>query len=179
MEAMYEKVAENVRCFVPLLEKRLAYYNYGLGKWSVTVESKPVPRAPFTPRPVAVLRAQLWDRDNVTRRFDIHATLFRTASRRGVELDEPPLWTHDQFINFVPPLSFSASTVAAALNDCDRSITIPCVLGWWRDVWRFCFDRQAEKAREVARYKEELAAAVWHPRRVEAWLAAGVELEAL
>lgn len=33
--------------------------------------------------------------------------------------------------------------------------------------------------RRCGLYKEELIAAAWHPRRVEAWLAAGVEIESL
>lgn len=77
--------------------------------------------------------------------------------------DVGPCYIELQPAAYLSPMGFDESTV-----------------GWWYRLVREKRKRQRALAEaRIAPIKEELIAAAWHPRRVERWLEAGVEIETL
>ena len=176
MQSRYDETAEAVRCFVPMLVKKLAAHGYTVEVWRIQVKSGyTTPRNPW-PLPCSrtiLLHLTVKDNDTPGRVVIINTVLERAGKGASAVYTTQRVQQHT--------LHGHAASMSAesALAECDRLIVCTAVKGWWQRVGPWCYDRKEEKAKQVAVFKEGLAAAVWAPARVAAWLEAGVELEAL
>lgn len=179
LQTRYEEAAEAVRCFVPLLTRKMGTHGYEVFLWRVEVKSGyPTPRNPWPPSCARsiTLHMKVYDKDTPTRLAAVTSVLERIG--RGEADNRYHIYSQQTRVDTL--IGFSATMAGEnAFAACERLILGTCVRGWWDRVGPWCYERAEQKARQVAMFKEELAAAVWAPARVEKWLEAGVELEAL
>jgi hypothetical protein len=167
------------KLFVPMLVRKMESHGYTVLSWRVEVKSGYV--TPRNPWPNAALRsivlhAQVHDRDTPQRIVAVNSVLERMG--RG-EIDNR-YHVYSQQTRVTTLRGISATMAGEnAFAECERLILGTCVRSWWDRIGPWCYERAEQKAAQVELFKEELAAAVWAPARVERWLEAGVELEAL
>lgn len=179
LQARYEDAAEAVRCFVPMLVRKMGSHGYTVDSWRIDVKAAyPTPRNPWPPAAMRsiLLHLTVHDRDTPQRIIAVNSVLERVG--RGEPDNRYVIYSQQ---TRVATLRGVSATMAGenAFAECERLILGTCVRGWWDRVGPWCYERAEQKAAQVAKFKEELAAAVWAPARVERWLEAGVELEAL
>ena len=165
----YDAVAENVGSFVSVLERGLEREGFGMPFYQVQAKSLFHPRRPFSRLPCVLLSIVACPQETPERSIFLSMQLYRDLNgTRG---------NPESFIRVIPRMHLPSEEAPPGVSEAQEASIMRLMRAWWNSVWYACYDRRREKAAQVARFKEELAAASWRSERVANWVAAGMALE--